>query len=323
MKIQYEKVIHYFLLKMKLRNQEVRDILKEYTLGDFIFKKLIYNAWNTAYHLRTSKGEFLLKTLNFQTEKGLLKEINISVLLKDKIPSDFFIISKNKNPYIHYKDSIVLIKNFIKGKSVSEGKNLPLKNLRELGKYYGVIHSLQTTASIPQKNLYAEVQKFFNEIDTSSPEHTIAQSIFALLKAHGFEASKFPHGLIHADLHTQNLLIHKSQIVAILDFEDAHIGAYIYDLGLSIWDICWKIKDFSVEKITIFIKSYESKRVLTMQEKQHLFDAVMIMGLNFLSFSIMKNGVGHKNNLKYIKKLTNIQRSPWYARQESNLRHTA
>src|SRR3989344_8416726 len=102
---------------MKLKNQQIKEVLEEYSVGEFKSKILVYNEWNTAYHIKTTKGDFLLKILNFQNEKELLKEKRIMNKLKDKIPCSFPLLTKNKKHYFKYDGSIALIKKFIKGKA--------------------------------------------------------------------------------------------------------------------------------------------------------------------------------------------------------------
>ena len=284
---------------MKLKNQQIKDVLENYSVGEFKSKSLVYNEWNTAYCLKTTKGDFLLKILNFQNEKELLKEIEVMNRLKEKIPCSFPLLSKDKKYYIKYNGSIVLIKDFIKGKPVLRGEKLSNKNLSQLGKYYAIIHKAKNLTNIPKKDLYAHLQNFFDKIDKSSEEYEVAKSTFTFLHNNNFNPNSLPKGLIHADLHTENLLVNNREIVAILDFEDSHIGSFIYDLGICILDTCWKGRNLSKERIATFIEGYESIRKLTEQEKEHLIDSTILAGLYTLHFSIIKNGVNNKKNLNY------------------------
>jgi len=284
---------------MKLKNQQIKEVLEKYSAGEFKSRTLVYNEWNTAYHLKTTKGDFLLKILNFQNEKELLKEVEIMNRLKEKIPCSFPLLSKEKKYYIKYADSIVLIKKFIRGKPVLRGEKLSNENLSQLGKYYAIIHKTKNLSNIPKRDLYSHLQNFFDKISKSSEEYCVAKSTFTFLNNRKFNPKIFPKGLIHADLHTENLLVNNRKILAILDFEDSHIGSFIYDLGICILDTCWKGRDLSKERIATFIKGYESIRKLTEQEKEHLIDSAIFAGLYTLHFSMIRNGVNNKKNLNY------------------------
>ncbi len=284
---------------MKLTNITVKQILNQYNIGEFQSKTLVYNKWNTSYKIKTTQGKYLLKILSFQNEKELKMELKIMHRVKEQLPCVFPILSKKNTYFIRFQGFIVLIKNFVIGKPILRGQNLSDKNLAQLGKYYGLMHTTKPTSGLIKKDLYTDLQKFFENLAPTSEEYSIAQSTFALLKSHNFKPSALPKGIIHGDLHSQNILVHKNKIVAILDFEDAHIGACIYDLGFSILDTCWKKDSFSQKRIDIFLNAYERLRKITPKERKYLMDSVIFSGLYTFHFLIIKNGVGNKNNSEY------------------------
>lgn len=294
---------------MKLNNNQINEILKKYNIGNFKSKALLYNRWNTAYYLKTTKGDFLLKILNHQTEKELKKEIMITNRLKNEIPSSFPIMSKDHKQYVKKNGLIILIKNFIKGKPVLKGEKLSNKNLAQLGEYYAIIHKTKDISNIPKKDLYTYLKRFFSGVDKLSPEYKIARATLNLLESHSFNSQNFPKGLIHADLHTENILVKNDKIVAILDFEDAHVGSFIYDLGICIIDTCWKRNDLSKERINILVSGYESIRKLTKKEKEHLIDSAILVGVYALHFLIIKNGTNKKNlNGYFVRRFLKLQK---------------
>src|SRR3989344_2974575 len=183
---------------MKLKNQQIKEVLEEYSVGKFKSKTLVYDEWNTAYHLKTTKGDFLLKILNFQNEEELLKEIEIMNRLKEKIPYSFHLLSKEKKYYIKYNGSIVSIKKFIRGKPVLRGEKLSNKNLAQLGKYYAIIHKTKNLSNIPKRDLYTHLQNFFDKISKLSEDYGVAKSTFTLLNNRNFNPKILPKGLIHA-----------------------------------------------------------------------------------------------------------------------------
>lgn len=282
---------------MVLKNSQIRSILESYDVGNLKSKKLVHRGWNVLYRVKTTRGDFILKILNFQSEKELQNELNVLSKLKDRIPLSFPVLNKNDKPWIKYDNKIVLIKKFIKGKPILEGGKLSKKNLLEFGKYYATIHQTKDTSNIPKRDLYFHLQKFFSKIDNSSKEYKVAQEIFNLLNKRKFNPGELPRGLIHGDLHTANILVDKGRIVAILDFEDSHIGSFIYDLGFGILDTCWEKNRLSQEKIKTFLSGYEQIRKLTLKEKEHLLDSAILAGLYSLHFYIIQNGINNKKNL--------------------------
>lgn len=282
-----------------MNNEDIQKIIDCYDLGNFKDKKLVYNGWNTSYKLITSRGVYLLKSLNFQNKTEINREISIVKRLKNKIPVVFPITSKEGKEYIEYKKKIILIYPFINGKPVSRGEKLSPKNLIALGKIYATINKTSKIQGIPRFDLYEKVSKFFGKLDKESREYRVAAKAIELLKKHNFNRKEnYPSGLIHADLHTENILMNNEKIVAILDFEEAHVGSFIYDIGLAIFDTCWIGKGLSEKRIMLFLKGYESVRKLTETERPHLIDAAIFSGLYNLYFSVKQKGENNPKNFE-------------------------
>ncbi len=283
---------------MKLENKQIKEILNHYDLGELKSKKLVYNLWNTSYKINTSSGVYLLKILNFQGENKLKKELTIIKKLKDKMPCILPIKSKEKRDYIRTKGRIVLIYPFITGKSYYYGEDLPANNLIELGKYQAIINQEKNIKGIPKVNLYTRIFNFFEKTDKSSKEYKTAIEAFNLLKRRNFKPTEkeYPTGLIHADLHTENLLVKNNKITAVFDFEEAYMSPLIYDIGIGIIHTCWKNNTLSLKRINLFLKGYESIRKLKKIERDNIINSIIFAGVYYLHFSVVKYGVNNKKN---------------------------
>ncbi len=282
----------------KLSNQQIKEILKEYNLGDFKSKKLVYNAWNISYKVVTTNGTYLVKYLNFHDKELLDRELSILSSLDKNIPLVFPIYSKEGKAHITYNGKYVLIFNFIKAKPVLKGEQLKERALKDLGRYYGLIHKTQITG-MPTEGIYDEMVSFFSKLPESSEEYKIAQRTINYLKRRGFDRANLEKGFIHADLHTENLLVNDDKIVAILDFEESRIGPYIFDLGYSILDTCWVGNGLSQHRIKVLLDGYESVRKLTPIEKEYLMDTVLLSGIYIIYFSVRANGINPLKNLGF------------------------
>ena len=261
--------------------------------------KLVYDKWNTSYRIRTNNGIYLFKILNFQSANELMHELEIVKRLKDKIPIPYPILSKEKEVYVTSNGKKVIIYPFLNGRPVKRGESLSEDTLYELGKYFGTIHDTRHIVGINKHDKFEEVKSFFDKISRKSRGYFIAKKTFDLFEREGFNPTKLPQGLIHADLNTENMLFEKGDIVSLLDFEDAHIGAFIFDLGICILDTCWRNRELSEKRIKAIVKGYESIRKLTKEEKKHLIDAALFAGLCTLYYSARKNGIGSKLNFEH------------------------
>ena len=191
---------------------------------------------------------------------------------------------------------MVLVKPYVKGNVPTNGYMLTLAELRQLGRIFANIHTTRIEG-IKKKNLQAQVKKTFTGLNKQSREYQIAKETKEILNKSGFTDEKFPQGFIHADLHTENIVISKGKIVAVLDFEESCKEAFIYDLGLSILDTCVHKGNINMTRLNALITGYESIRKLTDKEKEYIPQATLFAGLYVLHFLVKKNGVGHKENI--------------------------
>ena len=283
---------------MKLSNQQIIEILKQYDLGEFRNKKLIYNAWNTSYKVFTTRGIWLVKHLNFHSKKMIDRELRVLQSFDKRLPILFPVIAENGKPYITYRKKYILVFKFMNACPVLVGELLSKEALEDLGFYYALIHKTKAKP-IHTGDLYKKLERFFSKIPKSSKEYILAQKTFLLFRKNGFDKAKLPSGFIHTDLHTENLLVRKGKIVSVLDFEESHKGPFIYDLGYTILDTCWTGNNLSDSRVKTFLKGYEKVRKLNALERRFIIDSAFLAGLYILHFSIRVNGIGSKKNLSH------------------------
>jgi homoserine kinase type II len=101
----------------------------------------------------------------------------------------------------------------------------------------------------------------------------------------GFNTANFETGIIHGDLYYDNTLFDNNKISTVLDFEQAGIGEYILDLGISISGTCLEKGRVITPLVNSFLVGYESVKALTAVEKKFL-DQAIVLGL--LSISLWR-----------------------------------
>jgi len=92
----------------------------------------------------------------------------------------------------------------------------------------------------------------------------------------------FEKGIIHGDLYYDNTLFDNNHLSTVLDFEQAGIGEYILDLGISISGTCLEKGRVITPLVKSYLAGYESVRTLNAEEKKHLDDSI-ILGLMSIS----------------------------------------
>lgn len=101
-------------------------------------------------------------------------------------------------------------------------------------------------------------------------------------KLEQFLSVNFEKGIIHGDLYYDNTLFDNNQLSTVLDFEQAGIGEYILDLGISLSGTCLEKGRIISPLVKSYLAGYESIRPLCAEEKKHLDDSI-ILGLMSIS----------------------------------------
>ncbi len=90
----------------------------------------------------------------------------------------------------------------------------------------------------------------------------------AWLEARAAVRASAAHGVIHGDLFRDNVLWDGARLVAVLDFEQASRGSFVYDLAVAINDWCWNPgleagAQLRLDLADAMIAAYDRRRPLT------------------------------------------------------------
>lgn len=87
-------------------------------------------------------------------------------------------------------------------------------------------------------------------------------------------------GLVHGDLFRDNVLWDRDRITALLDFESAHEGPFVFDLAVTI--LSWSFRDdFELPVARAIVSGYRSVRELDQEERDAFFDEAVLACLRF------------------------------------------
>jgi homoserine kinase type II len=88
------------------------------------------------------------------------------------------------------------------------------------------------------------------------------------------------HGLVHGDLFRDNVLWDHDRISALLDFESAHEGPFVFDLAVTI--LSWSFRDaFELPVARAIVSGYRTVRELEEEERAAFFDEAVLACLRF------------------------------------------
>jgi homoserine kinase type II len=106
-----------------------------------------------------------------------------------------------------------------------------------------------------------------------------------LMRAANARQPNLPQGLIHGDLFRDNVLWNGASIAALLDFESASAGPFVYDLIVCIMAWCYA-DDFVPELVEALVTGYHSRRPLTALEVEAAASEAAIAALRFATTRI-------------------------------------
>jgi homoserine kinase type II len=94
-----------------------------------------------------------------------------------------------------------------------------------------------------------------------------ARDEIAWLAERAGERARAPRGVIHGDLFRDNVLFAGDELAALLDFEQASLGAWIYDLAVCANAWCW-VDDVVPELLAGLANGYAAVRPLEPVERE-------------------------------------------------------
>ena len=93
--------------------------------------------------------------------------------------------------------------------------------------------------------------------------------------------TKLPKGIIHGDLFHDNLLFKGDKLVAMLDFEAACRGKFIFDLATAVNALCFDGEGYDLKRFEALIAGYESLRPLSLAEWDAFPNELRLSALRF------------------------------------------
>ncbi len=125
--------------------------------------------------------------------------------------------------------------------------------------------------------------------------------------------AELPVGLIHGDLFRDNVLWEADELVALLDFESACRGVFLYDLMVCVLAWCY-VDHFELQRVRALVAGYEAIRPLSSRERAAAVVEGSMACLRFATTRItdfeMRTPPGEtpkRDYRRFLKRLTDLQ----------------
>lgn len=244
---------------------------------------------NSNYKVRSSHNTLLLKISNDKNEKDLAKEMTILGKLSElKFPYSLIPYkTKMEKNVFRYNDLHGVLFPFVEG--IPPGPNDA--TCFEIGAALGLLHKKSANTSLRDIREHEEVGfgpvKIFNYTKSSlcpADFYEAQKKYLPNLEEH-FILNNFEKGIIHGDLYYDNTLFDNNRLKVLLDFEQAGVGEFIFDIGVSISGTCLEKGFLNPMLIHSFLRGYQTSRPLPKIEKKLMSEAIV---LGYFSISLWR-----------------------------------
>ena len=252
--------------------RELADLVEDYGLVKLSAAHGIpYGSVNTNYLLDTPRGKHLLRVDEVKGELDVKRELELLLFLrKHSFPCPQPLVDRKNHFFRETGGKCLSVYRYVDGHIVRP-ERLTLAQIESSGHVLADLHSIGKNYKkcIDNRFSYERVADLYGEVRGRLPTYfrrivrTLDDEIDYL--QHYLE-NKLPKGIIHGDLFNDNLVFKGDKVVAVLDFEAASRGKFVFDLATAVNALCFDENGYNLKRFEALIAGYESLRALSLAE---------------------------------------------------------
>jgi homoserine kinase type II len=226
---------------------------------------------NSNYLLETAKGRYLLRIDEVKSESEVKREIDLLAFLrKHSFPCPHPLQDRMGRFYRDYDNKCVSLFRYSEGRVLMAARLRPTQ-LETIGRTLGELHVIGKgyKKGIDNRFSFERVADLYLGVRNRLPNYfrkttrTLEDEIEYLTR---YLEGKLPKGIIHGDLFADNLLFRGEKLTAMLDFEAACRGKFIFDIATAVNALCFVDGAYSLDRFRFLLHGYESVRTLSLAE---------------------------------------------------------
>jgi len=226
---------------------------------------------NSNYLIETTKGKFLLRVDEVKSESEVRREIDLLAFLrKHGFPCPHPMQDRTGRYYRDYEGKCVSLYKYNEGRVPIVARLRP-SQLETIGRALGELHVIGKgyKKGIDNRFSYDRVADLYAQVRDRLPSYfkrivrTLDDEVDYL---QGYLENKLPKGVIHGDLFDDNVIFKGDKVVAMLDFEAACRGKFVFDLATAVNALCFDGESYQLKRFEALIAGYESLRALSLAE---------------------------------------------------------
>jgi homoserine kinase type II len=241
---------------------------------------------NSNYVLETPRGRHLLRIDEVKGELDVKRELDLLLFLrKQGFPCPQPVQDRKGRYYHDLGGKCVSLYRYIEGRTIPADR-LGVERLEQVGRLLAELHMLgkQYKKGIENRFSYDRVADIYLRVRDRLPAYfkrivrTLDDEVDYLRH---YLDTKLPRGIIHGDLFHDNLIFRGEKLVAMLDFEAAARGRYVFDLATAVNALCFVHEHYDLKRFEALMAGYESLRPLSLAEWDAYPNELRLSALRF------------------------------------------
>src|SRR5947199_9044998 len=256
----------------ELGTRELAEIIEDYGLAKLnAASGIAAGSVNTSYLLDTVRGKHLLRIDEVKSELEVKRELDLLLFLrKHGFPCPQPLADRKGRHYREAGGKCLSVYRWYDG-HVLRPERLTAGQLENVGRALADLHTIGKSykKGIENRFSFERVASLYGEVRGRLPSYfkrivrTLDDEVDYL---QNYLETKLPKGIIHGDLFHDNLIVKGDKVVAVLDFEAASRGKFIFDLATAVNALCFDGEGYSLKRFEPLIAGYESLRALSLAE---------------------------------------------------------
>ncbi|MCL2723801.1 MAG: homoserine kinase [Polyangiaceae bacterium] len=243
---------------------------------------------NTSYAMTLGTGRYFLRLYEEQGPEGAAREVALLRHLAASGVSTPMPVAAVSGAFVRtLAGKPAALFPWVEGKMLCQRAVTPAA-ARAIGNALARIHAAGCPADIARAlghgrfgpcDLIVRCERILNSIDPDARAQagTLRHAVANVARRRN---ETLPAGLVHGDLFRDNVLWQEGRIAALLDFESACVGPFVYDLAVTI--LSWSFGDVLLPEIArAMVEGYREERDLSQAEREGLFDEAILATLRF------------------------------------------
>jgi homoserine kinase type II len=222
---------------------------------------------NSNFALECGTERFFLRIYEEQAREGALAELGlVSELARAGVKTPAPLRRPNGELLAEQSGKPVAIFPWIDGEWLCQSR-VTAARCKKLGAALAAVHLAGAEIASEGRFVPAALGARLERIERESTEYLADVAYIRERLAHHVARRdpSLPEGLIHGDLFRDNVLWKGEELVALIDFESASRGPFVYDLMVCVHAWCYGDR-FEPELVVALFEGYRAKRALSPAE---------------------------------------------------------